>query len=371
MARVSRLFTVSVLLVAAAAAAAAAQPLKPEWSRPVGGRARFVGVEEYGRCSVFVDNGVIQVVTPAGQISWTWPFSKISKYINPREVAVSHDCDAIAFVGDASYKYVWIVDRAGTSASLKLAATPADVEFDRKGALVAVGTYAGSLFLYSRNGTLQWKRETKAAIVSDLEFTDDNQQIIFKGWAGAGVVSTAGEVRWSMLANRLAAARDLGTFVMSQEPNHGPGLPSITVTDHKQSVLWSRWGSIEAFVSDTGHRVLAVVDRNQDKKEADFFGEAQAADVQLLSRGGDVIATFSDYRRPVAISEDGDRMWLGREGGIDCVDVSGQVLASIDATHSARGVRVSRDFTQVLIVTEKDLHAVSVARYAVPPPCGR
>jgi len=210
-----------------------------------------------------------------------------------------------------------------------------------------------------------------AAIVSDLEFTDDNQRIIFKGWGGAGVVSTAGDVEWSTLANRLAAARDLGTFILSQEPNHGPGLPSIVVADHKLTGLWSRWASTEAFVSATGHRVLALVDRNQDKKEPDFFGVAQAADVQLLSRGGDAIATFADYRQPIALSDDGNRMWLGRPGGIDCVDEGGQVLATIDATLSGRGVKVSRDFAQVLIVTEKDLHAVSVEKYAVPPPCGR
>src|SRR5262245_64905021 len=97
-------------LVVAATAAAAAQSLKPEWSRPVGGKTRFVGVEEYGRCSVFVDNGAIQVVSPAGDVAWAWPFKSISKYINPNEVAVSHACDAIAFVGDSSYKYVWVVD---------------------------------------------------------------------------------------------------------------------------------------------------------------------------------------------------------------------------------------------------------------------
>ena len=51
----------------------------------------------------------MQVVTPSGEVSWTWPLSKISKYINPGEVAVSHACDAIAFVGNASYNYAWIV----------------------------------------------------------------------------------------------------------------------------------------------------------------------------------------------------------------------------------------------------------------------
>jgi len=297
-----RLATVTALVVAAPAAAAAqpgpapgsrawVESLKAEWSRPVGGKTRLVGVEEYGRCSVFVDSGVVQVVAPSGDISWSWSFSKISKYINPRAVAVSHDCGAIAFVGDASYKYVWIVDRAGASASVKSAATPANVEFDRAGMFVAVGTYAGSLQLYSRNGTLQWDRPTKASIVQGIAFSDDNQHIRFKDWSGSGVVSAAGHVEWSEPA----------PAVSEDEPAPAP----------------------------------------------------------------------SDYRWQIAVSDDGRRKWLRGEDVIDCVDEHGTVLARINAAPSVRGVKVSRDFCQVMVVTEKALHPVSVERYEVPAPCGK
>ena len=289
MAPVPRLLTVSALLITVAAAAAAAQPLKPEWSRPVGGRTRLVGVEEYGRCSVFVDNGVVQVVAPSGEVSWTWPFSQISKYINPRDVAVSHECDAIAFAGDASYKYVWIVDRTGMSASIKLIATPADVEFDRTGTLVAVGTYAGSMLLYSINGELRWTRPTKAKIVEGMTFADDNERIQFAGWAGSGVVSVAGHVE------------------SSREGNEEP-------------------------------------------------------DDETFRRDG-------DYRWRIAISENGSRTWYRDEDSIVCVNQAGQVLAAINAAPSVRGARVSRDFGQVLIVTEKDLHPMSVERYEIAAPC--
>ena len=44
-----------------------------------------------------------------------------------------------------------------------LARLAADVDCLSEGKLVAVGTYAGSLFLYSRNGTLQWQRDTKTS----------------------------------------------------------------------------------------------------------------------------------------------------------------------------------------------------------------
>ena len=135
----------AVALVFAVAAAAAAQELEPEWSRPVGGKTRLVGVEEYGRCSVFVDNGVIQVVNPAGDIAWTWPFKKISKFLNPRDVAVAHGCDAVAIVGDATYKRALIAERSGSVVTLLFEDTPAQIAFDRSDRFVAIGTYIGSL----------------------------------------------------------------------------------------------------------------------------------------------------------------------------------------------------------------------------------
>jgi hypothetical protein len=353
-----------VALVMAATAAAAAQPdpapgsrawvesLKPEWSRPVGGKTRFVGVEEYGRCSVFVDNGVIQVVTPSGEVAWSWAFSKISRYINPGKVAVAHDCDVIAFVGDASYKYAWVVDKTGRSASLKFTATPADVEFDRAGKYVAVGTFAGSLFLYSVNGEFQWQRDTKTAIVSDLSFTDDNQRIVFKGWGGVGVVTVAGQVEWGLLATRLRASNDLETFVFSDEPNHGPGEPSFTVTDGRRQTLWSHIGSLDAYLSSTGDRVLASL-----------------PGVTLSTRDGTPVTSYPDYASPLALSEDGKRAWLRADDHIACVDDSGRVLATIDGEVSDRGVKVSRNFAQILVVTEKDLTPVAVERYAISSAC--
>jgi hypothetical protein len=184
---------------------------------------------------------------------------------------------------------LWIVDRAGTSASIKLAATPADVEFDRTGTLVAVGTYAGSMSLYSINGEFRWMRPTRAKIVEGMTFADDNERIQFAGWAGSGVVSVAGHVESST--------------------------------------------------------------EGQDEPDDETFRR------------------YGDYRWRIAISEDGSRTWYRDEDSIVCVGQDGKVLAAIGASPGIRGVRVSRDFGQVLIVTEKDLHPVSVERYEIPAPC--
>jgi hypothetical protein len=278
-----------VALVLAAATAAAAQSLKAQWSRPVGGKTRFVGVEEYGRCSVFVDNGVMQVVNPAGDIAWTWALGKISKFLNPGEAAVAHGCDAVAIVGDASYKRALIAERSGQLTTLLFEDTPAQIAFDRSDRFVAIGTYIGSLSLFSRDGGLRWIRATDASIVQGIRFTDDNQRMTFSGYGGSGTISLAGHVESS-----------------TREPSEG--------------------------------------------------ADATPAPLPF-------------YRWQIARSDDGTRMWLRGEDSIDCVDANGKVLATIEATPSMQGVRVSRDFAQVLVITDKNLRPVSVERYEVPAPC--
>ena len=156
----------------------------------------------------------------------------------------------------------------------------------------------------------------------------------------------------------------------SNEPNHGPGLPQIVVTDASRTTLWGRWAQLDTFISSTGHRVLAGVDVNQAKQERDFFGEPQEAIVQLLDRDGSVVASYSEYVAPLALSDDGTRAWLRGADHLACVDDRGEVLARIDVeiASNSRAV-VSRDFSQVLVVRDRDLDPVSVERYEVPKPC--
>ena len=99
---------VSLVLALFFTAHAHAEPLKPAWSRPLGKGARLVGVEEYGRCILFAEKKSIQIVSPENGLLWAWPYASIGRFLNPTEVAVSPDCDAIAMVGDATYKYAWI-----------------------------------------------------------------------------------------------------------------------------------------------------------------------------------------------------------------------------------------------------------------------
>jgi hypothetical protein len=264
-----------------------AEPLKPAWSKPLGRGAGLVGVEEYGRCTVLASKTAIQVVLPSGEVSWTWPYAKVVRHLNPRDVAVSHECDAVALPGDAGRKQVWVAQRNGTLTTLQLTTTPAEAAFDHTGQLVAVGTFSGSIHLYTRGGELKWTRETNASIVQGITFSDDNRRIAFNSFAGAGIVSVAGHV--------------------------------------------------------------------ESSKRGSLDGALDGPDLS--------------YRARIAVFEGGNRMWQRGEDGIECVDARGDVLAIIPAAAAFRTVKVSRDFAQVLVVSEKDLDPVSVERYEVPKPC--
>lgn len=260
-------------------------PLKPAWSRPLARSVRLVGVEEYGRCIAFADKSAIQIISPANDVLWTWQYRSVNRLLNLREVAVSHDCDAIAVVGDSTYKFAWIAERSGRLVTIPLTSTPSEVTFDRTSQLIAIGTFSGSVLLHARDGQQRWTRDTRARIVEGMRVSDDNRYIVFKGWAGAGRVSIAGHVEWS-------------------EP--GSASPSTE--------------------------------------------------------------TASRSRSTIARSDDGARTWLAGGEGLTCVDDRGRVLAAISAGEF-REVKVSRDFAQVLVVSEKNLNPVSVERYEVPSPC--
>ena len=332
-------------------------------------------MHEYGRCVVISENGEVQVLNPSGAVRWSWPYKRISRYISPRTAAIAPDCDAIAIVGSSGYRYTWMVEQRGASVAIPTSTTPQDAIFDRTGNLVAIGTGGATLQLHDRAGLLQWKRElTGAILVSDFEISDDNTQILFKGWTGAGIVSMDGQVRWSAYANRFNSSRDLQTFVFSYEPNHGPGLPQIVLTSGSREKLWSRYALVDTFVSANGSRILATVDVKQTKDEKDFLAEPQDQSVQLLSREGDVIAAYPDFKESLALSDDGARMWLRSEKSIACLNDRGETLAEIAVapiSFSWARFSISRDFAQVIAAYQQPGEKWLIRAYSVPAPCSK
>ena len=369
-----RLLFVAFLTSSTVAEAQSVTSLNPVWERQIKGGG-WLATHESGKCLVVSENGSVEVLKPSGEVWWNWRYKKVSRYISPRTAAIAPGCDAIAIVGSSGYRYTWIVEQSGGSVAVATVTTPQDATFDRTGRLIAIGTGGATLQLHDRAGALQWKRElTDAILVSDLEVSDDNTQILVKGWTGAGIVGLNGHVRWSAYANRFTASRDLKTFVFSYEPNHGPGLPQINVTSETRTKLWSRFALVEVFVSANGSRILATVDGRQNKEEKDFLAESQERIVQLLSRDGDVITSYPEFDGALALSEDGTRVWLRSERSLACLNEKNELLADIEIApmvfNWAR-FSVTRNFDWVIAAYQLPGEKWAIKAYSVPPPCSQ
>ena len=150
------------------------------------------------------------------------------------------------------------------------------------------------------------------------------------------------------------AARDLRTFVAWAEPNHGPGIGSVTALDQNGNTLWSRVASSAGgVISPSGDKIVAWINENQSPTDEDGFrSDELKRTLQVLARNGDVITTLPVERAgPMAISPDGNRVLLSTEDGLEVIDLQGHQLVKISTpwSGSARAI-VADDFSGVLIV---------------------
>ena len=183
---------VLVSLLAIASAADAQNYLTPDWTKTLAKGGRFLAAHELGHCSLVDQNGAIEVLDETGALAWKWPYRKVSRLIYPQETAVSPDCDAIATTGSATYKYTWLVDRAGASVSIGSMGTPSDVAFDPTGRHLLIGTFTGMLQMHDRRGYLLLTRAVRAPLaIEGVEMMNDEGRVAFKRREGAGVDSDA------------------------------------------------------------------------------------------------------------------------------------------------------------------------------------
>jgi hypothetical protein len=304
--------------------------LQPVWElrsdKPIGGFA----LSSRRDCLAVTTEDAVDVRDRAGHSLWRWHFKRTSRYIVAGKVAVSPSCEMVAFTGDSSYRYTWIVHRCGPRIALRTVATPLGVAISHRGDLVAVGTGGRDVLLFTPDGVLRWKTTlTAGCCLGELSFSDDDRAVVIAGW-GVGVVSIGGKVQWATWKNSMRAARDLKTFVAWWEPPHGPGIGNVSVLDQNGKQLWSKYSSSpEAAVSPSGERIAAWINRNQNPTEDDgYHPDDQEGDLQILSRQGDVISTLPDGR-PIAFSWDGSRLVVMKSHDIECMDLEGNRLWSI------------------------------------------
>ena len=337
--------------------------LEPAWNRSYRALDQSqwpplsVALSESGGCAAIAAAGALEVVDRRGELLWRWDYLRTNRFISPGAVAVSADCDAVALLGHPGYRYTWIVDKAGAKAVVRTANTPLGAAFDRRGKLIAVGTGGGEVLLLTRSGATKWKAEVRFGICRELSFAPDNEAIVLHSWGQVGVLTLDGREVWSATASEMRAAGDLRTFVTWERPGHGPGIGTTAVLNAAGKEQWRRFTSwTGAVVSPTGDTIVAQVNENQDPKEEDYWGVAQASSLQVLSRDGALVRRLDGLDAvPIAMSPDGRRvllnLWQDRPG-LEEIDLDGNRIGTIPL--SGGSPVVARDFSAVVVVVPTD-----------------
>jgi hypothetical protein len=302
-------------------------PLQPAWEltleRPING----IALSSRGDCAAVTTEDAVVILDRTGRVLWRWDFKRTNRYMVAGRVAVSPSCEMVAFTGDASYRYTWIVHRSGHRIPIRTGVTPLGVAISHRGNLVVIGTSGNIVRLFTESGALRWKWALMAGCcVYALSFSDDDRAVVISSGGGGGVLMVDREVKWTAWFQTIHASRDLKTFVGTFEPPHGPGFGHVTVLDQNGKELWSRISSLpDAIISPSGDEIVAWVDQKQDPTKDD---DEQEGSLQVISRQGQTTGTLPDGR-PFSFSSDGRRLLVMKPEILECMDLSGVRLWSI------------------------------------------
>jgi hypothetical protein len=319
-----------------------ASPGWNSWRPPV-----TAALSPNARCAAIAHSGLVTVFDIDGAERWSWNYAEVSRYISPTTLALAPSCDAVAVVGDAGYKFTWLVRRHGGARPLHTTSTPLSAAFDSESKHLAVGTGGNTVQLHALDGRSIWKSVLSGGccIVSNISFSADDRFILLRD-GGPGLLTRDGDLTWSAFGQHMSASTDLQTFVTWAVPPHGPGPGHVGVLDHAGSSLWSAIMP----TSDAGAAVSASGDRI-----AVWVGESSPT-LDIRDRFGAVITSLPVASgQPLAFSPDADRLLLRTRSGLDEVDMSGETTWRFAAnpdefSEAIREVIVASDYSGVLVL---------------------
>lgn len=295
-----------------------------------------------------------------GKDLWHWDFRAGNRFLTATSVAIAPNCDWVAFVGDSSYRYAWIVRRRGAPTSIPFKATPLSAAISHGGDRLAIGDGANTLRLFSSEGKPLWNKLLEdVPIIDRVAFAQTDQAVMATAWSGA-VLSMDGELRWSrnLLAEGMRTSRNLESFVTWSLAWHFSITPAVSFLDKEGQVVWTRLGagsSPYAAISPSGDMVVAEL--LDDQSLDPLLINAQnppSSSLTLLSASGAVLHTFREPGAPIAFSADGRRLLLERPDRLEAVDLDENVKWRVDASRRSglTQLEVSPDLDVIVIGRE-------------------
>jgi len=327
------------------------QTFRLSWEREIPGAFQSASLSAGEDCIVVTTDAGVSVLNVNGSLRWQRIFSGINPWMTATSAAAPAGCEWVAVVGDSSYKYVWVMERKGPIHFFRTQGTPEGVAVSHHGDRIAVGTADEHLYLLDPQAGLLFDRESGYAY--SLAFSKTDSHLIVT-YGRAGLYTRDGEPVWiAEVGDTLSASTELKWFLVSGQPNHGPGIGRIALLDQNGKVVWSREGNEPMGLIAPDGSSFVVTDRVCPPPEV-CYGENVVAGFQVLRPDGNLISDRSWPDGHVfAIADDG-RSFLqyayGKREGIYCLSPEGELLWQFPEPTQPDQVLAFRNFSAFLVL---------------------
>jgi hypothetical protein len=333
-------------------AQSSAPVLEPTWSATLPTAIVDVALAFNERCVAILTKESVEVRDATGTVLWQWrfPWQVVVDSYYRSGVAVSDQCDVVAFRGVSEYRYVWMIERSGQRRYFGTrTSTPTALAFNHRGTRLAIGTGAGELILLGRDARPVFRQKLAqwACCMSELTFDPRDRFVLAESRTHVGLYdATSGRIRWSRHFNAISAAPDFTRFIAVWTPWHGAEHGEIRRIDRTGRLSsWEVRGDW-ALISPTRDEFVAMRYQDQQQDIGDGW------ELCLLSVDGSVITRLPGYRL-AAFSSDGDRILMDERTEASAVDRQGRVQWTIPMNMQTSSIR-THDL-KVVVVFDGDM----------------
>ena len=333
----------------------AQQPRAADWTHTFDAPIVAISGEHAGDCFAVLTREVVAVFSYGGRKLWERDFARLGRYFSAEGIALASDCSWVALAGTSAYKYVWVLERGGSSRYASLGSeTPTAIAIAPQGDVIAVATGAERIHLIApgsaKTGTVLRAHtviETNL-ITRTLAFTPDGRRLIPTFGYGAAVWERDGKPIWLEpgMVCRVSPVANVSWTLSSCEPPHFSSQGTLTARAADGKVVWEKTiFSLTALGSASG-TTFAV---GEPRRTPEPTGDER---LMVIRRDGAVAADIPrdpELFGPLGVADDGSRALFRRSRGPLVVYSSeGKVLSTIPLVDELSTLSSRRDLSLLI-----------------------
>jgi hypothetical protein len=343
-------------------AVGAPQPRAANWTHTFDAPIVAISDEHAGDCFAVLTREGVSVFSYGGRKLWERDFARLGRYFSAEGIALASDCSWVALAGTSAYKYVWVLERGGSSRYASLAPeTPTAVAIAPQGDVIAVATGAERIHLIApgsaKTGTVLRSHaviETNL-ITNTLAFTPDGRRLIPTFGYGAAVWERDGKAVWLEpgMVCRMSPVANASWTLSSCEPPHFSSQGTLTARAADGKVLWEKTiFSLTALGSASGTTFATGEPRQTPEPTG-------AERLMVIGRDGKVTANLPrdpDLFGPIGVADDGSRaLFRRRQGPLVVYSSEGKLLSTIPLVDELSRLSARRNVSLVIGFSDANL----------------